>query len=75
LENGLLNKFSNKDLTMLQADTKAKIIASVSKSDLPAIAQKQMHALMLELADLRQMALKGEDKIIQTPLLLNPAQQ
>jgi hypothetical protein len=34
-----------------------------------------MHALMLELADLRQMALKGEDKIIQTPLLLNPAQQ
>ncbi len=74
LENGLLNKFSNKDLTMLQADAKAKIIASVSKSDLPAIAQKQMHALMLELADLRQMALQGEDKIIQAPLQLNSAQ-
>ena len=70
LENGIFNKFSNEDLTKLQVDAKTKITESVLKSDLPQIAQKQMQALLLELSDLKEWHLIGQEKIGTPQLLL-----
>lgn len=64
LENGLLNKFSNQDLTRLQVDAKNKIRESVLKSELPQIAQKQMQTLLLELSDFRKLDMQGSEKIL-----------
>ena len=69
LENGLLNKFSNQDLTRLQVDAKNKIRESVQKSELPQIAQKQMQTLLIELSDFRQIELQGSEKILAPALL------
>lgn len=69
LENGLLNKFSNQDLTRLQVDAKNKIRESVQKSELPQIAQKQMQTLLLELSDFRKLELQGSEKILAPTLL------
>jgi Protein of unknown function (DUF4230) len=63
MENGLFNKFDNEDLTKLQAEAKQKIISSVDKSDLPGIAQKQVKQLLLELKDINQWNLIGEEEI------------
>lgn len=68
LEDGLFNKFNNQDLTKLQADAKAKIRESALQSELPAIAQRQMQTLLLELTELKQWQLLGQEKITQ-PLL------
>jgi Protein of unknown function (DUF4230) len=57
------NIFDNEDLTKLQAEAKQKIIATVEKSDLPSIAQKQVKQLLLELKDINQWNLIGEEEI------------
>jgi Protein of unknown function (DUF4230) len=64
MENGLFNKFDNEDLTKLQAEAKQKIVASVAKSELPSIAQKQVQQLLLELKDVNQWQLQGEEKLL-----------
>jgi Protein of unknown function (DUF4230) len=64
MENGLFNKFDNEDLTKLQAEAKQKIVASVAKSELPSIAQKQVQQLLAELNNINQWQLQGEEKIL-----------
>jgi hypothetical protein len=64
MENGLFNKFDNEDLTALQAEAKQKVLKAVEKSDLPSIAQKQMQQLLLELKEVNQWQLKGEEKLM-----------
>jgi hypothetical protein len=64
MENGLFNKFDNEDLTKLQVEAKQKIVASVDKSELPNIAQKQVQQLLLELSNVNQWQLGGEEKLL-----------
>lgn len=75
LENGIFNKFSNEDLTKLQADAKAKITQTVMQSELPTIAQKQMNVILLEMSALQQWELQGKEKILEQKLLGTTTQQ
>ena len=73
LENGIFNKFDNQDLTKLQAEAKQKITESVAKSDLPAIAEKQIQTLLLEMASLNQYQIEGMGMKPQESIKLLPA--
>jgi hypothetical protein len=73
LENGLFNKFDEKDLTKLQADAQSKLKEAAMKSELPAAAQKQMQLLFTEMAQWQHLQLEGSEKISAKPLLLSPS--
>jgi hypothetical protein len=75
LENGLFNKFNNEDLTKLQVEAKQKIAEAVEKSELPAIAQRQMQHLLVELSAMQQWTLQGEDKILSNNNIIEAPKQ
>lgn len=63
MENGYFNKFNNEDLTRLQSEAKKRLRESAAKSELPAIASKQMKMLLQEFVANKNWTLTGSDRI------------